>query len=125
MRRLILAASLLSLCVAGPVTAQTPPAIGTSMLVWDQDAPDLATAQSYSFKYYPDGAAAGTALSGVSCSGSASPFLCQAAFPAFTPGTHTLVLTANNVAGESPKSAPPFGFVFVVTPGAPANLRIK
>ena len=95
----------------------------SSKLVWDQTAPDLTTAQAYTFTYYPDGATTGTALNGVTCAGTASPFVCQVAYPAFTPGSHTLQLTAKNAAGESGKSAV-FSFTFVVVPAVPTNIRI-
>jgi|SRR5581483_4152810 len=95
----------------------------SSKLIWDQTAPDLATAQAYTYTSYPDGSATGTGLSGVTCSGTTSPFTCQVTYPAFTPGAHTLQLTAKNAAGESPKSAA-FSFTFVVLPAAPVNLRI-
>lgn len=91
---------------------------------WDQAAPDLATAQALTYKHYDDGSATGVAFAGVTCSGTVSPFQCEVLIPAFTPGTHTTTLTAGNVAGESAKSAP-FSFTFVVTPGVPANIRIK
>lgn len=108
--------------VAGFAFAQT--GTSASTLAWDQAAANLAEAQAYSFKYYPAGAATGIALSGVTCSGAAAPFTCSVSYPAFTPGAHTLQLTAGNAAGESPKSAA-FSFTFVVIPSAPANIRIQ
>lgn len=92
---------------------------------WEQSAPTLADAQNYTYKYYPDAANAGIPLTAVTCTGTASPFACEVAFPAFTPGSHTLTLTASNAAGESPKSSPPLSFTFVVIPSAPANVVIK
>ena len=112
---------MLGLLISGPVFAQAP-ATPSNGLAWDQAAPDLATAQGYVYRYYPDGAATGTILTAV-CSGAASPFSCRANFPAFTPGSHTLQTTAANAAGESVKSSP-FAFVFVVQPAAQTNLRI-
>lgn len=94
-------------------------ATGTSKLAWDQPSvPDAATAQAFTYKYYADGA-----TTGVTCTGTA-PVTCQVNYPAFTPGSHTLTLTASNVAGESPKSAV-FSFTFVVIPAAPNNIRIQ
>lgn len=93
----------------------------SSKLVWDQTATDLATANALSYKYY-EGTIA-VALSNVICTGTVSPFVCSVAYPAFTPGGHTIQLTATNSAGESPKS-PVFAFTFVVIPAAPANVRI-
>lgn len=95
----------------------------TSKLMWDQQAPDLATAQAYDYRLYPDGAATvPTPVVGVTCSGTASPFVCVVPFPAFTPGSHTEAATAANSAGESLKSTV-FAFQFVVIPSPPQNLR--
>lgn len=102
--------------------AQTPGS-SNQKFTWDQSAPTLADAQAYTYKYYPDGAGTGIPFTGVACTGSASPFVCSVSIPAFTPGNHSITLTASNIAGESPKSAP-FAFVFVVTPSVPGNIRI-
>jgi hypothetical protein len=99
-------------------------ATGTSKLVWDQIAPDLVTANSYIYKYYPDSSLTGTSLNPIVCTGTASPFTCSVSYPAFTPGNHTLTVTASNAAGESLKSIP-FPFTFVVIPAAPTNIRIQ
>lgn len=107
--------------VAGTAAAQNP--TPASHLTWDQGATDLATAQAYTYRHYPDAAVAGTTLTGVTCTGTVSPFVCTVNFPAFTPGAHTLTLTAANTAGESAKSAA-FAFTFVVVPTVPGNLRI-
>lgn len=115
-------AFLMWLAMVGALFAQT--GTPTSLLAWDQVAPDLASAQGYRYTYYPDGAATGTVLAAVTCTGAASPFACTVAFPAFTPGPHTLQLTARNIAGESPQSAA-LAFTFVVIPTAPQNLRIQ
>lgn len=98
-----------------------------SKLIWDQPAPDLATAQGYTYAHYDDGAAASTDFTGVTCAAKvpavAQLFDCSAPFPPFTPGQHTVTITAKNVTGESPKSAV-LTFTFVVVPGTPTNLRI-
>lgn len=122
MKRLFL--TLLFITATASVFAQQPP-IGTATqrFAWDQEAPTLADAQAYTYKYYPDSSTTGTAFTGVTCSGTASPFTCSAPIPAFTPGNHTITITASNVAGESAKSNP-FAFNFVVTPGVPNNIRI-
>lgn len=120
MRLLLMTLVALSLAaVASAQTTGTP----SSKLLWDQAATDQATAQGYTYKFYADGATTGTALTGVTCAGTASPFICSVAFPAFTPGAHTVVVTASNVAGESSKSVS-LSFTFVVIPATPANLRI-
>ena len=98
-------------------------AIPTSKIGWDQEAPTLADAQGYTYKYYPDNAPSGVTLSGVVCSGAASPFTCTAPFPAFTPGNHSITMTAANLAGESAKTSP-LDFTFIVTPSTPARIRI-
>lgn len=119
----LVVAGIVALSLSGGVaSAQT--GTPTSKLAWDQAASDLATAQALTFKYYPDGATTGTVLTGVTCSGTAAPFVCAVNFPAFTPGSHTVQLTASNAAGESVKSAS-FSFSFVVIPAAPVNLRIQ
>lgn len=98
-------------------------AIPTSKLGWDQDAPTLSDAQAYTYKYYADGSSTGAVLSNVTCTGSTSPFVCTAPFPAFTPGNHSIKLTASNLAGESSSSLP-LDFTFIVTPSVPRGLRI-
>lgn len=113
------------LFILGSTALMSAQAIPSSKLAWDQPAPDLASAQAYTYKYYPDGSLTGNTLIGVVCSGATSPFQCEVAYPSFTPGNHTLILSATNIAGESnPKSAP-FAFAFVVTPGTPLNIHIK
>lgn len=97
-----------------------------SRLVWDQEAPDLATAQGYSYFMRVDSDTTRYQLSGVVCSGTASPFTCyitQAPAGLSVPsGTHAITLTASNDGGlfESPQSAP----LTVMVPTAPANVRI-
>lgn len=102
---------------------QTTPASQTSKIGWDQEAVTLADAQGYIYKYYADSYAIGVVLNNVTCTGTVSPFQCQVAFPAFTPGEHNLTLTAENLAGVSPPSNV-LSFKFVVTPSAPGNVRI-
>jgi hypothetical protein len=99
-------------------------ATGNNKFAWDQSAPLLSDAQAYTYKYYPDGSTTAVTFVGVTCTGTASPFQCEVPIPAFTPGNHTIQLTATNIAGESAKSSP-FAFTFVVTPATPANIRIK
>jgi len=94
----------------------------TSKLEFDQSAPTLSEANGYTYKYYPDGSLTGINLV-VVCTGVTSPFICNTAFPTFTPGPHNITLTAGNIAGESLKSSP-FAFVFVVVPVAPNRVRI-
>jgi len=119
-KKMILVLFLLLIPVG--LSAQATP---ISKLAWDMNAPTLADANGYTYKYYPDNATTGIALTAVTCTGTASPFQCEVSYPAFTPGSHTLFLTATNIAGESPKQTSPFAFVFVVTPGTPFNIHTK
>jgi hypothetical protein len=102
-------------------------ATGSSKITFDQAAPDLATAQGYTFKHYDDSLTVGVALTGVTCAAKVPPvtgtFACVGSFPAETPGSHSLTLTSANVAGESLPSVP-FAFVFVVIPTPPTNIKI-
>jgi hypothetical protein len=116
--------ALLALLLLAPAAAAQTPGSSAQRFAWDQAAPTIADAQALTYRYYPDGAAAGVTFPAVTCAGAVSPFTCSAPIPAFTPGNHTIALTAANVAGESPKSGP-FVFVFVVIPGAPVNVRIQ
>lgn len=117
MRRHVLAA--LFVCLPALAFAQATPA---STLAWDQPNATAAEAQAFTYTAYADGSATGTVLSGVTCSG--SPVVCTVPFPAFTPGSHTIELTASNSAGTSPKSAP-FPFTFVIVPSTPSGIRIQ
>lgn len=95
-----------------------------SHLTWSEAGPDLPTVSGYSYQYFADGATTGTALTGVTCSGTASPFTCSVSMPAFTPGAHALTLVASDIAGASqPSSA--ISFTFVVAPSTPTALAIK
>jgi hypothetical protein len=109
---------------ASAAFAQNPANPGNK-IGWDQTALTLAEAQGYVYKYYPDGATTGIVLVKVTCTGNFSPFQCEVAFPAFTPGPHTLTLTASSGSAESAQSAPPLAFTFMVVPAVPANTRIK
>jgi len=119
MKKIFITAALI-LVTATAVLAQ---AIPTSKLGWDQGAPTLAEAQGYTYLVYADGATTPLTLT-ATCVGTATPFQCEAPFPAFTPGNHTLTMSAKNAAGESAKTAP-FPFTFVVIPATPTGLRIK
>lgn len=115
-----LAFSAVSLAQAG----QTQQVYVASHLTWSEAGPDLPTVSGYSYQYFADGSTTAAALSGVSCSGTASPFTCSVSMPAFTPGSHSLTLVASDVAGASqPSSA--ISFTFVVAPSTPTGLAIK
>jgi len=121
MKRLLVSLSFLIFLIPQILHSQ---AISTSKLAWSEDAPTLSDAQSYTYRYYSDGASVGTPIASVVCTGITSPFQCEAPFPAFTPGNHTITLTAGNLAGESGKTSP-LDFTFIVTPAIPTGLRIK
>ena len=107
------------------VQAQTQ-AIGTEQLMWDQAAPTLAVAQSYTFDA-KDGTAAPVALAGVTCAGTASPFVCQVRLPALTTGLHALsVIAKATVNGQLLSSAPsvPLSLLIVAVPAIPQNVRL-
>lgn len=114
------------LVVASKVSAQGTAATSASKITWDQPANSLAEAQGFFYRAYPDGATVASAAKVLTatCSGTVSPYLCTAPYPAFTPGAHTVVLTSmNGVGDESLPSTPPFAFTFTVRPGAPLNVR--
>ncbi len=111
-------------CLLLATTLHAQTAGTTSALGWDQVAPSAATAQSYTYRTRADGSTTGVVLPGVTCTGAVSPYQCKAPFPAFTPGAHTLTLTASNAAGESAPS-PVLSFTFVVIPAVPGQPRIE
>ena len=113
MRKLLVALVL----VSSTVSAQTFRQLG-----WDQEASTLEEAQNATYKYYLDGNPTGTNFTTVTCTGSASPYQCVVDFPATTPGSHIITITASNVAGESGQSNE-FKFSTVIILAAPKNLR--
>ena len=117
---LIIAIILIPITVLGQAAPNVVP--GDSF-AWNETALTLAEAQGYVYKYYLDGAVTGSVFSGVTCSGTASPFTCQALTPQFANGTHSITLTAASASGESPQSTP-FGFVFGNPPSNPNNIRV-
>ena len=106
-------------------------ATSAAKVAWFQTATpslSLVEANGLTYKYYPDNATVGLALTGVACILRVPPVLnsydCSANFPAFTPGAHAMTITASNPAVESPKSIS-LTFTFYVTiPGIPTNVRI-
>ncbi len=117
MRRLLVLA-ILCLIPAISRAAQSP-----KTLLWDQPQATAAEAQALTYKYYADGATTGVALTGVTCTGTTT-VVCSVSFPAFTPGAHSIQITATNAAGEGAKSAA-FSFTFVLVPAAPVNIRVQ
>ena len=94
-------------------------------LAWDQVASTAAEATSYVYEASLDGAPL-TALTGVTCMGAVSPFLCVMTLPPLASTAHTIAIRAVQVVSgqrlESPVS-PVFGLSFA-RPTAPQNLRI-
>lgn len=122
--KLFIASLVLFLSMAGSAFAQSN-ATSTSKLGWDQaGVASTVEAQGLTYKYYLDGSATGTTITGVTCTGVSPSVSCQATFPVTPAGSHTLTMTASNVAGESLKSTA-LPFVYVVVPSAPSNLRIQ
>lgn len=118
--------ALIALGVAAPALAQTAAVPAQHRLAWDQAAPSLAEAQGYQYAIYVDGGPR-TVLSGVTCTGTASPWTCAVPFPALTPGDHQIRLTAAVVVGDViAESLPsvPFDVRVVVAPQPPSGLRI-
>ena len=120
--KLFLGAFLLLITFTNFANAQSQ-VVSASKIAWDQDAPTVVEAQGYTYKYYPDGFNVGNPLTNVTCAGNTSPFVCNAPFPPFVPGSHSIEITASNLAGESLKSNS-LAFLFVVTPAIPRSLRI-
>jgi hypothetical protein len=124
MKRIAFAFVLFTLLAFSASALAQTPATQTNKIAWDQAALSLAEAQGYTYKYYADGAATGTTLLKVTCVGNTPPYQCEVPFPAFTPGPHTLTLTASSAGVESAQSAT-LAFTFAIVPAIPANPRIK
>ena len=123
MRRLILTA--LCLCWASTVVAQTP-AVGTEILTWDQAGATLVAVQGYVYDVQ-DGTTAPARLTPVTCTGTATPFVCGSRLPALTTGLHSLTVTARTtVNGTQLSSSPsaPLALLIMAMPATPQNLRL-
>lgn len=117
MRTILLILSVL--VIPSVVSGQVTP---TSRVAWDQDAPSLAVAQAYTYRSFIDASTTGTILVHA-CTGAAQTFVCTAPFPSFTPGSHSIQITASNSTGESLKSVP-LVFTFAAIPAVPQRIRI-
>jgi hypothetical protein len=118
MKRLLFAVALAFL-VAPSVSAQTPvpsPTPATTRLAFDHDG---VNTDGYRLKVDEAVAVAITPT----CAVVASVRTCEIPFPALTPGAHSLVLIAWNIAGEA--ASAPFAVTVVVIPAVPANIRIR
>jgi len=117
MRRLLFV--LLVLLLALPVSAQTPvpsPTPPTTRLAFDHDG---VNTDGYKLQIDSQAAAVVTAT----CAVVSAVRTCEIPFPALTPGAHTLVLIAWNIAGEA--ASAPFAVTVVVIPAVPVNIRIR
>lgn len=121
MKKIFAALTVAALLLPVAVDAQNQ-ATAANSFVWDQPAPGAVDANNYTYSYYEG--TVKTAFTGVSCTGTTSPFRCVVKIPAFSPGQHSITITATNVAGESAKSSP-FVFNMVVTPATPVNIGIQ
>jgi hypothetical protein len=107
--------------------APPPPPPAYTSVIWDQVAPNLSTANGYTYRaYFDDGP--GMIMTSVSCvTGMSEPITCSWVLPTLTTGTHTLQLTAANQFGESVRSmilTIIVGTPDTSTPAAPQNLRL-
>lgn len=112
--------------VGTPVAAQTiPQAFPGDGLAWDQDAATLAAAQGFQYEIVLNGVAARRS---VTCSGTASPFVCRYDLPATMASGNTIsVITAIQVFPDRELrsgASPEFQFHFNGGPGTPRNQRI-
>lgn len=91
----------------------------TRTLAWDQEAPTVAAAQGYTYTPYVNDAVV-PPLTGVTCTGATSPFVCQAPLPASigVPDTKLELTAKTPLGGESLKSLPLF-----LAPAVPLRLR--
>lgn len=117
----------LVLCLLGlAASASAQTAVqATSKVGWAQVANSLTVANGYRYDALIDALPA-TSLSGVVCTGTASPFACTASFPATTPGVHAITLTATDTSVTPPltsaASAPPISVRLVIAPSAPSGV---
>jgi hypothetical protein len=121
MRLSYLATFALALALLAPMSAQaqTPvpsPTPATTKLAFDHDG---INTDGYRMKVDATAAVAITPT----CAVVATVRTCELPFPALTPGAHSLVLIAWNIAGES--ASAPFLVTVVVVPTVPTNIRIK
>lgn len=121
LRYLVLALVLMavgSLLLAQIAGAQTPvpsPTPSATRLAWDHDG---VNTDGYRLKV--DAAAAVDVVA--TCAVVAGVRTCDTPFPALTPGAHTLLVIAWNIAGET--ASDPFLVNVIVVPGKAGNLRI-
>jgi len=112
------------LLVPAPARAQVD-TISTDRLGWTQTM-TAAEQPAITFALFVDGVRAPLPSATCTASTTAGIFDCSSAYPAMTPGAHTLELIAIRTEGtltaESDKSAP-FAIRLIVGPPPPENLR--
>lgn len=98
---------LLLVMLVVPVTASTQVISASNKLVWDVSAPDVQTANVYTYRYYADDGP-GVTLVGVTCraSGELTIFTCTVSVPILTSGDHRIQITTANMTTASDKSEP-------------------
>ena len=107
---------------------QTP----TRRFEWSMDlVSDIATLQSYTYRYYLDAATVGVVMLNVTCVATPGPWTCSSAVPSSITGTHKVSITvATSATGPQsiksnqidltdvilllPPPAPPTGFKIVI-----------
>lgn len=121
-KRFVLALLMVGLFAASAAAQTIGP--GASF-TWDQDAADLATAQSYLYQLRLDGV--DQPLTTTVCSGATSPFLCNHAVPAMSNGSHTASVRATQIiAGVVYASldSNSVSFVYGQAPAVPRQFRV-
>lgn len=117
MRRVVCALLFLWLVATGAASAQTPvpipsPVPATYKLSWDHDGVNVA-----SWKLTIDGTD-----QAITPTGPTNGDDWEVAFPALTPGNHTLTVSACNISGCG--TSDPLSVRVVVVPARPTGLRI-
>lgn len=125
--RIILNSLALILLFTTPSISEAQIAGPSSRVYWEIDAPSLADAQAWTYKYYLNNSATATGtFQNVPCApfqNQTTVFTCNANIPQLSTGTHVIQITATNSGGESPRSTA-FTFQFQNIPNAPRTLRL-
>ena len=101
-------------------------------LAWDQDAPNLATAQAYEYRLEIDGHSE-RLLTSVRCIGDTPAFACSAPLPEIGDGPHSLAIRATEAGNPALTSSLSNSFVAIVlngttlacSPVAPAGIPVQ
>lgn len=120
MKKIILLALVL---LPTSVYAQVRP---TDKFAWTQDAASITVARAYRYELELDNVVLTTPLV-ATCTGTASPFACEAPIPAITPTSHTVRLRAVDSSNAAPLVSDwsdAFTFVMRAAPAKPTGIRI-